>query len=479
LFIEIDSVSIAHADRHFHRTRELLRRHRIRKNSDQTFSCASGLCAVDFARFSLTGPNSISNQVSAWSGCITTPVTEMCERDNGSGICNDPTKIEFGLRHYKTFGLVSAWCHPEANMSSPGESPLIFDEARRNGYVTLFGEEFCFEDSGIYSPYVTQGNLLKVEADIMVHRAHCALATRYARIHNVTYDPGALWTVDSYHQPCVDGATGLPMPRVPLEILRQMWTEYQDEPKFAFLNAMAAHDYSLAFGSMYLNAEIYDDMIHDFLKEIIESPEGGNTVIVVRSDHGNQGWANPSSVEYSNQIEHRRPWTETIVPENLQSMSLEALHTNQQRLVNGVDLYTTLRHLISGDSGQLAGSKPPVPEWSRNIFRTVIDPERSCREARSSPEHCRLENEVTSTAPTCGICNKYDEGLIFCEKDGYRARGRRIINDDQEGDHGDKEGSPGAAAFPKLPSIQARAKLLSDLTKSIVDAAANLHGDKQ
>lgn len=477
LFIEIDSVSIAHANRHFHRTRELLRRHRIQKNPDQTFSCASGICAADFTRFSLTGPNSITNQVSAWSGCITTPVTEMCETDS-SGICDDSAKTEFGLRHYKTFGLASVWCHPEASMSSPGKSPLIFDVARRNGYVTLFGEEFCFEDSGMYSPYVTQGNLFKVDADIMVHRAHCALATRYARRHNITYGPGSLWTVDSYLEPCVDGAIGLPMPRVPLEILRQMWIEYRDEPKFAFLNAMAAHDYSLAFGSMYLNAEAYDDMIHDFLKEIIESPEGSNTVIIIRSDHGNQGWANPSSVEYSNQIEHRRPWIEAIIPENLQSMSLEALYTNQQRLVNSVDLYTTLRHIISGDAGQLAELKPPVPEWSRNILRTVIVPERSCREARSSPEHCRLENEVTSTAPTYGICNPYDEGLIFCEKDGCRVHGRRVIDDDQDGDHGDKKGSPGAA-FPKVPSIQGRAKLLSDFTKSIVDAAAKIHGDEQ
>ena len=478
LFIEIDSVSIAHADRHFHRTRELLRRHRIQKISDQTFSCASGLCAADFTRFSLTGPNSITNQVSAWSGCITTPVTEMCEKDISSEMCNDSTKIEFGLRHHKTFGLASAWCHPEADVSSPGKSPLIFDVARRNGYVTLFGEEFCFEDSGMYSPYVTQGNFFQVEADIMVHRAHCALATRYARRHNITYDPGALWTVESYHEPCVDGAIGLPMPRVPLEILNQMWTEYRNEPKFAFLNAMAAHDYSLAFGSQHLNAEAYDDMIHDFLKEIIESPEGSNTVIIVRSDHGNQGWANPSSVEYSNQIEHRRPWIEAIIPENLQSMSLEALYTNQQRLVNSVDLYTTLRYIISSGSKEEGAMKPPVPEWSRNILKTVIDPGRSCWEARSSPEYCRLENEVVSVAPTYGICNPYDEGLIFCEKDGCRVHGRRVIDDDQDGDHGDKKGSPGAA-FPKVPSIQARAKLLSDFTKSIVDAAATLHGDKQ
>ena len=479
LFIEIDSVSVAHADRHFHRTRELLGRYRIHKNAENTFRCASGLCAVEFSRFSLTGPNSITNQVSAWSGCITTPATEMCERDRNSGICNDPTKLEYGLRHYKTFGLVSSWCHVDTNADagSPSKSPLIFDVARDAGYVTLFGEEFCFEDS----PYVTQGNVFNLEADVMIHRVHCAIATRYARKHNITYDPGDLWTVESYHEPCVDGALGSPMPWVPLELLRQMWTEYRDEPKFAFLNAMAAHDYSLAFSLSYLNAEAYDDMMHDFLKEMLESPEASNTVIIVRSDHGNQGWANPSSVEYANQIEHRRPWIELVVPENLESISLEAIYTNQERLVNNVDLYTTLRHLIAGDAGQAAELKPPVPDWSRNFLQTIVDPGRSCREARSSPEHCRRENEVTSTAPTYGICNPYDEGLIFCEKDGRRVHGRRTTttNGNRQGGDGGNAGSSAAALFPKSPSTQERAKLLRDFTKSIVDAATDLHDRRQ
>ena len=219
--------------------------------------------------------------------------------------------------------------------------------------------------------------------------------------------------------------------------------------------------------------------MHDFLKEMLESPEASNTVIIVRSDHGNQGWANPSSVEYANQIEHRRPWIELVVPENLESISLEAIYTNQERLVNNVDLYTTIRHLIAGDAGQAAELKPPVPEWSRNFLQTIVDPGRSCREARSSPEHCRRENEVTSTAPTYGICNPYDEGLIFCEKDGRRVHGRRTTNGNRQGGDGGNAGSSAAALFPKLPSTQERAKLLRDFTKSIVDAATDLHDRRQ
>ena len=64
LFIEVDSASIAYADRHFPLTREFLSEHRIEEGEKGELTCKSGMCAVDLStRFSVTGPNSISNQV--------------------------------------------------------------------------------------------------------------------------------------------------------------------------------------------------------------------------------------------------------------------------------------------------------------------------------------------------------------------------------------------------------------------------------
>jgi hypothetical protein len=65
LFLEIDSVSLAFADRHFPLTRELLKRHRLRRDSsDGKVKCDGNVCAADFSIFSVVGPNSIANQAS-------------------------------------------------------------------------------------------------------------------------------------------------------------------------------------------------------------------------------------------------------------------------------------------------------------------------------------------------------------------------------------------------------------------------------
>jgi hypothetical protein len=69
LFIEVDSAAIAYADRHFPMTRELLSKHRIERKGQFELACKSGMCAVDLSsKFSVTGPNSISNQVRKLKG---------------------------------------------------------------------------------------------------------------------------------------------------------------------------------------------------------------------------------------------------------------------------------------------------------------------------------------------------------------------------------------------------------------------------
>lgn len=55
VFIEVDSVSVAYADRHLPKTREFLNKHRIQKNGNDEYFCESGICAADFRYFSVTG----------------------------------------------------------------------------------------------------------------------------------------------------------------------------------------------------------------------------------------------------------------------------------------------------------------------------------------------------------------------------------------------------------------------------------------
>jgi hypothetical protein len=113
--------------------------------------------------------------------------------------------------------------------------------------------------------------------------------------------------------------------------------------RFAFLNAMAAHDYSHNWEQVTVTAEWYDDHLFPFLTGILSHPNANQTVIILRSDHGLQ--RGPMAMDYSLQIEHRLPWTEVLVPENLIA-SKRALFENQKQMTTGFDLLVQY-HLIS------------------------------------------------------------------------------------------------------------------------------------
>lgn len=179
------------------------------------------------------------------------------------------------------------WCTADSNAKQTESSPWLFDVARQCGYVTSFAEEFCFEGS----PFVTQGNIFQLNADIEVHKAHCRLAERYLKKQNIEIQPKKLWKGKTgFHLPCIDGTAGASKVEIPFEHITQMWDTYAnaDMPRFVFLNAMAAHDYSPRWEGMALGAEAYDGILLRFLKEMLSKPDATETVFVLRSDHGLQ-----------------------------------------------------------------------------------------------------------------------------------------------------------------------------------------------
>lgn len=295
-------------------------------------------------------------------------------------------------------------------MTDRPPSPFLFDIARDMGYVSLFGEEFCYDGS----PYVTQDNIFELNTDVEVHRAHCRIAERHLSKNNVPITPKMLWSGDSgFHLPCVDGDAGVEKSLIPFTAILKMWESYSDIPKFAFLNAMAAHDYAARWEAMPLNAEVYDRNLLRFLKEMKTRQDASSTVIILRSDHGLQD--GPSIADFSTQVEHSRPWTEIIVPESLFGISLEALKTNQERMASGFDIYKTLRGLMSTRSEN--AKLPAIPSWSINLLTTEIPEHRTCAKGKIPRELCRNENEKTYIAPSFGTCNKFDERLqFFCPK---------------------------------------------------------------
>lgn len=212
------------------------------------------------------------------------------------------------------------------------------------------------------------------------------------------------------NDPCIEGDTCSKIDErstISLQFMEQMWNVYSYHPKFAFLNAMAAHDYSSDWEMIIPKAEAYDDHIHTFLKTMLSRTDSQNTVIIIRSDHGLQ--KGPMSMDYSIQVEHRHPWTEILVPQNL-VVSKRALYNNQARMLTGFDLYRTMRFLLSGQTANrnLDGG---IPDWAFNILAEEISQNRTCKEAKLDPTLCPSVKQTRQY----GVCNSLDSSQArFC-----------------------------------------------------------------
>jgi len=150
---------------------------------------------------------------------------------------------------------------------------------------------------------------------------------------------------------------------------------------------------------MTLMAERYDEHLSHFLRGMLSRKDFQQTVIIIRSDHGLQ--RGPMAMDYSIQVEHRRPWTEVLVPESLVP-SKNALFQNQQRMSTGFDIYHTIRSVIAGTERSREEGVPT--QWSFDLLSEVIPRNRTCEEAKVDPELCRKR----PISREYGVCNRLD-----------------------------------------------------------------------
>ena len=165
IFLEIDSVSLAYAERHFPKTRELLKKYRIKRNDKNEYECIEGICSAEFPYTSLVGANSVPNQVAALSGCISSTTQDLCGFDldyaSEGYICDDPNSIHngFQLHRIRKVSKLAYWC-PNQDLNAT-KTPWLFGVSDSKGYINFFGEEFCYD----HSPYVTQGTFVRCHID--------------------------------------------------------------------------------------------------------------------------------------------------------------------------------------------------------------------------------------------------------------------------------------------------------------------------
>ena len=382
LFIEIDSLSQSSSLRHLPKTTSFIKSHNIVKSTVKGIRCPSGFCAAMFNKTSIVGQNSVPNQLAALSGCSDHNIT--------------------GTKSYKRPNLngksaLEAWC-----LESDLENPWLFNFVGKLGYARYFGEEFCFTQS----PYVIQDNLFSLNPDIHMNDLFCKLSSA---IKGQTNQKSLLWGVEhdtsTQPNPCVSGRS---RQELAFEYIRGMWNAYPGQSKFAYLNTLAAHDYSMDLAYQSLGLEAYDEYLSSFSEEMLRRPDADNTIIVLRSDHGLQG--GPSPIDFSTQVEHMHPFNNLIIPAKfLGSLSwMDELFANQDKLVTGYDLYNTLRGMLqprdegTGDPIKLEwikGHNSGIPDWSYDLLSQRVPRDRSCEEAKIPKNFCPCMEERTDLMP--------------------------------------------------------------------------------
>ncbi len=182
---------------------------------------------------------------------------------------NDPREK---LNHYTSSTNGKQSHCPDGGSSSLGSNGSemdsdhwIFDVAKKLGYLTFFGEvsivceksgcviitlhsiylslrnqEFCYEDS----PYVVQSqSAFTLDVDFALDPLFCRLAKDWLKINGKVNSQKRTYNVDYDEEEVPDSCfDGKSRGEIGLEYIRQMWDAYDSVPKFAYLNALAAHE---------------------------------------------------------------------------------------------------------------------------------------------------------------------------------------------------------------------------------------------
>lgn len=206
--------------------------------------------------------------------------------------------------------------------------------------------------------------------------------------------------------------------------LKELWSTYSDAPKFAFFNDLSVHgDNTGGYLGRALKLRAADKLVAEFLKDFLSRDYSRNTIILLHSDHGmksQETWA-----DFSEQMEHKTPWTNLIIPRTMLDKNLNMKNTlisNENKLVTGHDFYKTLLSIIQPGSKQGFTEAIEAPEWAYNLLTEQVPADRMCKDARIFPDHCSCTNEYTNykapgrinpLAPKFGICNFAEDSEDF------------------------------------------------------------------
>jgi len=353
LVLEVDSLSRRNAARFFNQTRRAL----------AALGSQPGAAGAELTRSACVGKSSIPNQLPLLAGCL------------AGGPVPDGRQQPWSAAH-RLMQRDPRWSAPDAHAPNeavawcPQGSEWLHMAARRAGYATFLGHEFCSRGSPwVVSSFLPEGALRR-EVDHFHDDLFC-------------FRKGTELAVT----PCVGR---VPRASLGLTQIARMWAGYaSDRPKLAWLNMAAVHE--MKYGQpdpwrFRATCERLDRTLSKWLLRHV--PAMRDTLLIVRGDHGIAGligseWRGPhpwsAPEETHNGFLHVLLQAGTGRQPSASSMS-EQLRANRQALVTALDLHKTIR-------GAMGLPSPSLP-FARDVLREAVSPMRSCREARVPPPLC-------------------------------------------------------------------------------------------
>ena len=219
---------------------------------------------------------------------------------------------------------------------------------KRNGYVTGYSADICFND------FVKSYHKFTFE-DIYDHQY-------------INCDPN--FRVDGHKYTCLYGKLDI---EYLLEYINQFWEKYQNNRKFSMILTNFAHEGTLE------KLKYIDNLIYKFFYNLFNKNLLKETSVFFLSDHG---VALPS-VYYMNDFfkyERALPMFYLLVNDR-KNVSYEFqykyLYKNQQTFITGFDIYNTILNLIYGDKFGKEENKESLSKYGKSLFTEINQIKRS------------------------------------------------------------------------------------------------------
>ncbi|KAK7489890.1 hypothetical protein BaRGS_00018912 [Batillaria attramentaria] len=291
-------------------------------------------------------------------------------------------------------GEIDPSVKPFGTMEFPPE-PLgvehLLKKLKQKGYGTLWLEDLCYQwEWGLSKDLLVHNRSLSREQTW--HKFHKALSRAHIDSVEVTYamckiliDNGV---PDPFHGPDAVCENGRHQHEYFLEYLAlyQNVMQMAQQPYFSILVTDAGHE------GTGRRIQTLDVALKQYLQQAATQD---NTLTVLMSDHGNSyGDFLERSTEGRFELFH--PFLIMIVPDgvatSLGKKAMDALHTNQYRLVSVLDLYYTLEAIATDYKNTVSAGHKEYGVTSRGLL-DQISPERTCRNIpRIMPNLCICEN---------------------------------------------------------------------------------------